>query len=80
MGCTDIEQNIDCLMLICCGVLGVLKTTWFRIYSDSLITNYDSALNDYLTIDNTKDRDIMRKPTFIGRILCFSMLGFSYFS
>ncbi|KAL6445440.1 hypothetical protein ACFW04_000782 [Cataglyphis niger] len=80
MGCTDIEQNIDCLMLICCGVLGVLKTIWFRIYSDCLITNYDSALNDYLTIDNTKDRDIMRKHTFIGRILCFSMLGFSYFS
>ncbi|XP_070167622.1 odorant receptor 13a-like isoform X2 [Polyergus mexicanus] len=36
MGCTDIEQNVDCLMLIGCGLL--------------------------------------------GRILCCSMLGFSYFS
>ncbi|XP_029671271.1 odorant receptor 49b-like [Formica exsecta] len=80
MGCTDVEQNVDCLMLICCGLLGVLKTTWFRIYADGLITNYDSALNDYLTIDNTRERDIMRKHAFIGRILCCSMLGFSYFS
>ncbi|XP_070167621.1 odorant receptor 82a-like isoform X1 [Polyergus mexicanus] len=80
MGCTDIEQNVDCLMLIGCGLLGMLKTTWFRIYADNLITNYDSALNDYLTIDNTRERDIMRKHAFIGRILCCSMLGFSYFS
>ncbi|XP_025265645.1 odorant receptor 49b-like isoform X2 [Camponotus floridanus] len=80
LGCTDVEQNIDCLTIICCGLLGVLKTTWFRIYANSLINNYDSALNDYLTIDNTKDRDIMRKHAFIGRILCCSMMGFSYFS
>ncbi|XP_025265643.1 odorant receptor 13a-like isoform X2 [Camponotus floridanus] len=80
MGCTDIEQNLDCLTLICCGFLGVLKTTWFRIYANSLINNYDSALNDYLTIDNIKERAIMRKHAFIGRILCYFLLGFSYFS
>jgi len=80
MGCTDVEQNIDCLTIICCGLLGLLKTTWFRIYANSLIINYDSALNDYLTIDNAKDRDIMRKHAFIGRILCCSMMGFSYLS
>ncbi|XP_072759926.1 uncharacterized protein [Anoplolepis gracilipes] len=80
MGCTDVEENIDCLMLICCGILGVLKTTWFRIYANSLINNYDSALNDYMTIENTKERDIMRKHAFIGRILCCSLLSFSYIS
>jgi len=80
MGCTNIEQNIDCLMLICCGLLGVLKTTWFRIYANSLINNYDSALKDYLTIDNIKDREIMRKHAFAARTVCCSMLGFSYFS
>ncbi|XP_025265699.1 odorant receptor 13a-like [Camponotus floridanus] len=78
MGCTDVEQNIDCLMIICCGFLGALKITWFRIYANSLIINYNSALNDYLTIDNTKDRDIMRKHAFVGRILCSSLLILTY--
>jgi len=80
MGCTDIEQNIVCLTSICCGLLGTLKITWFRIYANNLTNNYNSALNDYLTIDNTKDRDIMRKHAFIGRILCYSMLSFSFSS
>jgi len=80
MGCTDVEQNIDCLMLICCGLLGVLKTTWFSIYANNLIINYNSALRDYLMIDNTKERDIMRKHAFVGRILCSSLLVFAYFS
>jgi len=80
LGCTDVEQNVACLTIICCGLLGVLKSTWFRLYPNSLINNYDSALNDYLTIDNMHDRDIMRKHAFVGRILCCTMLGFSYFS
>jgi len=80
MGCTDIEQNIVCLGTICCGLLGVLKITWFRIYANSLIINYNSALNDYLTIENTKERDIMRKHAFIGKIFCSSLLGFTYFN
>jgi len=79
MGCIDVEQNIDCLMIICCGFLGALKITWFRIYANSLIINYNSALNDYLTIDNTKDRDIMRKHASVGRILCSSLLILTYF-
>jgi len=80
MGCTDVEQNIVCLTSICSGLLGVLKTIWFRIYANSLINNYNSALNDYLTIENTKEREIMRRHAFVGRILCYSMLGFSYIS
>ena len=80
MGCTNAEMNMDCLMLICCGILGLLKTTWFRIYANNLIDNYKSALNDYLTVDSTRERDIMRKHAFIGRILCCSMLFFSYIS
>jgi len=80
MGCTDMEENIDCLALICCGLLGVLKTIWFRINANSLIINYNSALNDYLTIDNRKERNIMQKHAFIGRILCFSFVVFTYFS
>jgi len=79
MGCTDVGQNIDCLMLICCGFLGVLKTTWFRIYANNLIINYNSALRDYQTIDDTKERDIMRKHAFIGRTIFSSLLIFAYF-
>ncbi|XP_072759416.1 odorant receptor 10-like isoform X2 [Anoplolepis gracilipes] len=78
MGCTDVEQNIECLMVICCGILGVLKTTWFRIYAKNLINNYGSAVNDYMTIDNIKERDVMRKHAFIGRIISCSVVGFSF--
>ncbi|XP_025265704.1 uncharacterized protein LOC109610030 isoform X2 [Camponotus floridanus] len=80
MGCTDVMQSIECLMTICCGSLGVLKATWFRIYANSLIMNYSSALNDYLTIDNIKERKIMRKHAFIGRILCTSLMTIAYSS
>lgn len=80
MGCTDAEQNIDCLMLICCGTLGLLKMILFRIYANNLIDNYESALNDYMAMENVKQRAIMRRHAFIGRILCCSMMCFSYFS
>jgi len=79
MGCIDVKQNIDCLMLICCGFLGVLKMTWFRIYPNSLIISYNSALRDYQTINNTKERDIMRKHAFIGRIISSFLLSMAYF-
>jgi len=80
MGCNDVERNIDCLLLICCGILGVLKTTWFRINANNLIINFNSAINDYQTINNIKERDIMKKHAFIGRILCFSLLTIAYCS
>ncbi|XP_026831337.1 odorant receptor 13a-like isoform X1 [Ooceraea biroi] len=78
LGCTDAEQNIDSLMLICCGILGVLKTIWFRIYADNLTINYGSAVNDYVTIVNVKHRSIMRRHAFMGRILSCFMVCFSY--
>ncbi|XP_018400093.1 PREDICTED: uncharacterized protein LOC108777649, partial [Cyphomyrmex costatus] len=80
MGCTNTEQNIDGLMLACCGVLGVVKTICFRIYAKNLTDNYSSAQNDYLTIENTKYRAIMRKHAFMGRILSCFMMCFSYIS
>ncbi|XP_011878793.1 PREDICTED: uncharacterized protein LOC105568041 [Vollenhovia emeryi] len=80
MGCTDAEQNVDSLMLICCGILGVMKTVWFRVYSRNLTNNYNYALDDYLMIENAKQRTIMRKHASTARILCCFMLGFSYFS
>ncbi|XP_072760026.1 uncharacterized protein [Anoplolepis gracilipes] len=80
MGCTDAEQNIDSIMLIVCGILGVLKTICFRIYAKNLIINYGSARNDYLTIENAEYRAIMRRHAFIGRILSCFMVCFSYFS
>jgi len=80
MGCTDAEQNIDCLLIICCGLLGLLKIILFRIYARNLIDNYESALNDYVTIENAKQRAIMRRYSFIGRTLCCFVMCFSYLS
>lgn len=79
MGCTDAEQNIDSLMMICCGILGTLKTICFRIYASNLTDNYNSVVNDYQTNDNIEQRTVMRKHTFIGRTLCYSMIFCSYF-
>lgn len=78
MGCTNAGQNIDGLMLACCGVLGVLKTICFRIYAKNLISNYGSALNDYQTIENIEYRAIMRRHSFIGRTVSCFMVCFSY--
>ncbi|XP_067210053.1 uncharacterized protein [Linepithema humile] len=80
MGCTDAEQNIDSLMLICCGVLGVQKTIIFRIYANNLKANYGAALNDYKTIEDAEHRFIMRRHASVGRILSCFMVFFSYFS
>lgn len=80
LGCTDAEQNIDSIMLICCGVLALSKTIWFRIYANSLINNYRSALNDYMMIENAEQRAIMRRHAFLGRILSCFMVCFSYFN
>ncbi|XP_011878858.1 PREDICTED: uncharacterized protein LOC105568083 [Vollenhovia emeryi] len=80
MGCTNAEQKIDGLMLACCGILGVLKSICFRIYAKNLTDNYGSALNDYLTIENTEHRAIMRRHSVIGRIVSCFMVLFSYVS
>lgn len=77
MGCTNAEQNIDSLMMICCGLIGTLKTIWFRIYANNLTDNYKSALNDYLIIENGNQRSIMRRHAFIGRMI-FYFICFSY--
>ncbi|KAH0956135.1 OrP5 [Eciton burchellii] len=76
MGCTDKSVNIECLMLVSCATVGMLKTISFRIYANNLICNYGSALNDYVTIENGNQRAIMRKHAFMGRFLCcFLMLS-----
>lgn len=80
MDCTNAEQNIDGLMLACCGILGVLKTICFRIYAKNLTSNYGSALNDYVTIENIEHRAIMRRHAFIGRTVSCFMVCFSYVS
>jgi len=80
LGCTDAETSVDCLMLIGCGILGILKAIWFRIYAKNLANNYSSAVKDYLTIENMQERAIMRKHSFMGRTLCCLILGFAYFS
>ncbi|KAL6253408.1 hypothetical protein P5V15_005561 [Pogonomyrmex californicus] len=80
LGCTDMETNVDCLMIVGCATLGMVKTIWFRIYAKNLTHNYSSAVNDYLTIENAKERAIMRKYTFMGRALCSLILSFAYIS
>jgi len=80
MGCTDAELNVDCLMLICCGMIGVLKMILFRIYANNLTDNYGSALKDYLTIKNGNQRSVMRRHAFMGRTICYFMICSSYVS
>jgi hypothetical protein len=80
MGCTDTERNVDCLMLMCCGILGMQKTISFRIYGNNLVNNYNSAVNDYMTMANAKQRSIMRRHAFMARLLCCFLISFSYCS
>lgn len=70
MGCTDAETKIDCFLLIGSGILGMMKTATFRIYTRNLANNYSSAIKDYLTNESTKERAIMRKHAFMARNFC----------
>ncbi|XP_025159422.1 odorant receptor 13a-like [Harpegnathos saltator] len=72
--CIDPYAKIDAVLLSTCGFLALLKITWFRIYADNLISNFNSAINDYLTIDNEKKRVVMRRHAFMGRVICYSVV------
>ncbi|KAF3054275.1 Odorant receptor 183 [Nylanderia fulva] len=73
-----IEQSTDSLMLMLCGIIGMSKIIIFRRNANIFIKIYKSAVNDYLTIDNAKERAIMRKHAYIGRLVFFPVLAFSY--
>lgn len=79
-GCTNAGMNVDILMLISCGLLAMTKTIMFRFYMENLVDNYNSAINDYLTIKDTRKRVIMRRHAFFGRMLACFMVCFSYFA
>lgn len=79
LGCTNAGQNVDALMLICCGTLAMMKMIWVRIYASNFTKNYNSALNDYLMIENNEQRAIMYRHAFIGRTLLCSLIFVSYF-
>ncbi|XP_014485695.1 PREDICTED: odorant receptor 13a-like, partial [Dinoponera quadriceps] len=79
-GCTDAGSNVDSLMLITCGLLAMMKTILFRVYIEQLADNYNSAINDYLMVEDTGKRVIMRRHAFFGRMLACFMVCFSYFA
>lgn len=79
LGCTDAAENVDALMLICCGLLAIIKMIWFRIYASNLIKTYKFAVNDYLMIENAEQRTIMLKHAFIARALLCTMVSIAYF-
>jgi len=78
-GSGDMYIKLDALMVMFCNVLSVLKLLSYRLYADNLIRNFSSAIKDYLlAIDNEKKRTIMRRHAFMGRMICYSILFFSY--
>ncbi|EFN89559.1 odorant receptor 13a [Harpegnathos saltator] len=79
-GCTNTDMNVDSLMLTSCGALAMLKTIMFRVYTEQLADNYNSAINDYLTIEDEEKRVIMRRHASLGRMLACFMVCFSYFA
>ncbi|EZA49010.1 ObirOr5-P5 [Ooceraea biroi] len=76
--CTNAFAQIDALMILVCGILALLKITWFRIYADNLISNYASAMRDYYAIDTEDKRTIMRDHASMGRIISIIALAITY--
>ncbi|XP_014485155.1 PREDICTED: odorant receptor 13a-like [Dinoponera quadriceps] len=79
LDCTNAGENVDALMLIFCGSLAVMKMIWFRIYASNLTKTYKFAENDYLMIQNEKQRAIMLRHAFIARTLMCTMVSIAYF-
>lgn len=66
-------------MLMFCCTLSVLKLLSYRIYADNLVRNFSSAVNDYLAVEDQKERIIiMRRHAYMGRMVCYSTLFFAY--
>lgn len=74
----DSYAKIDALLIFSCTFLAIMKITWFRICSDNLSNNFNSAISDYLTIDNEKQRAVMRQHAFMGRAICYGVVCVSY--
>lgn len=77
-GCTDTEKNTDCIMFISAGIMGVAKNTCFRIYLKNLTSNYSFVVKDYQTVKDPSDLSVMKKHTYIGRLLFYFMTTFSF--
>ncbi|XP_014481250.1 PREDICTED: uncharacterized protein LOC106747836, partial [Dinoponera quadriceps] len=69
--CINSYAKIDMLLIFTCGLLALLKITWFRIYADNLISNFNSAIEDYHAVDNDEKRAVMRRHAFMGRMICY---------
>lgn len=76
--CTGSYAQLDALTLFACGILAVLKITWFRVYANNLISNYSSAMDDYRAIDSAEKRAVVWKHAYLGRIICIIALLISY--
>lgn len=76
--CIDYYTKVDAVLILTCDILALLKITWFRIYADNLINNFNSVINDYLTIDDEEKRLVMRRHAFMGRAICYSVACVSY--
>jgi len=50
--------------------MAILKNILFRVYGNDLADNYGSAMDDYLTIKDEKQRAIMRS-TLLWEEFCF---------
>ncbi|XP_011645617.2 odorant receptor 10a-like [Pogonomyrmex barbatus] len=72
-------DKLDALMVMFCNLLSILKLLSFRIYAKNLIRNFSSAVDDYHAIDTEEKRIIMRRHAYMGRMVCFSIMSFSYF-
>lgn len=76
--CIDQYAKVDAILLFTCGILALSKMTCFRIYADNLISNFNSAINDYLTIDNEEKRVVMRRHAVMGRMICYGVTCVAY--
>lgn len=79
-GSGEMYDKMDALMLMICAILSILKLFYFRYKADNLIRNFKSAVTDYLAIDSEEKRTIMRRHAFMGRMILYSIISFTYFT
>ncbi|XP_033206024.2 odorant receptor 4-like [Bombus vancouverensis nearcticus] len=77
---SDAEKNLDGLVLITCGSLAASKIIQFRIRPAALISNFTSAVEDYMELRDEEKRLIMRKHAYMARVASASVICFAYFS
>lgn len=78
--CGNASDTVDYVMLFACTIMALTKIVAIRVHMSRVRTIFVSALDDWLSVDNDKSRDIMLPFAKTGRSVFFLQMVSCYVS